>query len=223
MRPNGFLTLIICCAFLSSCGDYLKQKNTEIGENQSTQSNLVSNFASMTASIFSKRCISCHSQYNSYGGVLREIAAIRSAVVTNRMPKNGGPLTDRQKVDLIDWIDRGAPEFDGEPSKPSLPISIEPNWKSISENILFPKCLVCHNPEGQAKFLDLSNRQTIFDSRHRIFGDGSKLLDIDNPQNSYFLNILYDVEPMPPVWSNIPQISNEEFKALSTWIAMGLP
>jgi uncharacterized membrane protein len=223
MRSNGFSTLILCCAFLSSCGDYLKKKNSEIGESQSTQNNLAFNFASMTASITSKRCISCHSQYNSYGGVLREIAAIRSAVVTNRMPKNGGPLTDRQKVDLINWIDRGAPEFDGEPSKPSLPISIEPNWKSISENILFPKCLVCHNPEGQAKFLDLSNRQAIFDSRHRIFSDGSKLLDIDNPQNSYFLNILYDVEPMPPVWSNIPQISNEEFKALSTWIAMGLP
>ncbi len=223
MRSNGFSTLILCCAFLSSCGDYLKKKNSEIGESQSTRNNLAFNFASMTASVFSKRCISCHSQYNSYGGVLREIAAIRSAVVTNRMPKNGGPLTDRQKVDLINWIDRGAPEFDGEPSKPSLPISIEPNWKSISENILFPKCLVCHNPEGQAKFLDLSNRQAIFDSRHRIFGDGSKLLDIDNPQNSYFLNILYDIEPMPPVWSNIPQISNEEFKALSTWIAMGLP
>lgn len=223
MRKFRSLMLIFCCAWLSSCGDYLKQKNSEIGDGLSTKRGLISDFAVIKISILSQRCISCHAQYNTYGGVIREVAAIRSAVAINRMPKNGGPLTDRQKVELFDWIDRGAPEFVGDSPKPPLPISIEPNWKSISENVLFPKCLVCHNPGGQAKFLDLSSRQTIFDSRNRIFVDGSKLFDIDFPENSYFLKILYDEEPMPPVWSNIPKISHEEFIALKAWILMGLP
>jgi hypothetical protein len=223
MRQFGLLILIFWCAFLFSCGDYLKQKNSGIGDMLSSQRGMRSDFAGIKTSIFKDKCISCHSQYNTYGGVLRELGAIRSAVATNRMPKNGGPLTDRQKVELFDWIDLGAPEFVGVSSPPSLPISIEPNWKSISENVLFPKCLVCHNPGGQARFLDLSRRQTIFDSRNRIFGDGSKLLDIDFPENSYLLKILYDGEPMPPVWSNISQISREEFIALKAWIFMGLP
>lgn len=210
--------------FLSSCGNYLEQKKTEPKLAQSEQEQLSSDFASVKELVFSASCVSCHQQYNNYQGIIRELPAIQSAVASNRMPKSGGPLTDNQKAILFAWIAKGAPDQTGSSSEPVPSIKLEPTWKSLSENVIFPKCLVCHNPQGQAKFLDLSNRQVIFDNRNRIFGSGSKFIDFDMPEKSYLLQILNDdEEPMPPVWSNIPRLTKDELETLTLWLSLGLP
>lgn len=218
------LMFFFASMFLSSCGNYLDQKKTEPELDPSTQEKLSSDFSSVNEAVFSVRCVSCHQQYNNYQGVIRELSAIQAAVVSNRMPKSGGPLTDSQKAILFGWIAKGAPDQAGIPSEPNPPVPLEPTWKSISENVIFPKCLVCHNPQGQAKFLDLSNRQIIFNNRNRVFGGGSKFIDLDLPERSYLLQILNDdEEPMPPVWSNIPRLTPDELKTFSQWLSMGLP
>ncbi len=224
MRPIKILTIFISSMFLPSCGNYLDQKTTEPVLNQTAQEKLSSDFSSVKEIVFSARCVSCHQQYSNYQGVNRELSAIQAAVNSNRMPKSGGFLTDSQKAILSAWIAKGAPDQAGSPSEPNLPAALEPTWKSLSENVIFPKCLVCHNPKGQAKFLDVSNRQIIFDNRNRIFGGSSKLIDLDAPEKSYLLQILNDEEePMPPVWSNIPRLTQGELKTLNEWLSRGLP
>lgn len=224
MQTLKKLTIILFGMLLSSCSDYLETKRAGSSINQDAIEKLSSDFTAVNEVVISARCVSCHQQYNSYQGVIRELSQIQAAIKSNRMPKSGGPLTDSQKAILSAWIAKGAPERTGMPSGPNPPTPLEPTWKSVSENIIFPKCLVCHNPRGQAKFVDLSSRQTIFDSRNRVFGNGSKFIDLDIPENSYLLQIVNEnEEPMPPIWSNIPRITADELKTFNQWLRLGLP
>lgn len=220
------LTFFFGSVLLFSCGNYLDRKKADPGLDQTAQEKVPLDFSSVKEIVFSARCVSCHQQYDNYQGVIRELSAIQAAVASERMPKSGGPLTDSQKAILAAWIAKGAPDQSGNPSepRPPSPLPLEPTWKSLSENTIFPKCLVCHNPQGQAKFLDLSSRQIIFENRHRIFGGGSKFIDLDMPEKSYLLQVLNDnEEPMPPIWSNIPRLSADELKTFSQWLSLGLP
>lgn len=215
-------------AFLPSC-NYDVQKNGAGGEVPDLTKSAL-DFSLIQSLIFAPgsagHCIDCHQNYNSYNAVKNELRAISAAINSNRMPKTGGPLSDSLKQTLQAWIDAGAPEKATQAPKDPEPIVLQPNWKSVSENILFPRCLICHNPQGQAKFLDLSSRQVIFQARDRIFGEGAgkKLLDFDSPQNSYLLDVIQDPnEPMPPISSNIPRLNAEEIQVLADWIGLGLP
>ncbi len=145
---------------LSSCNNILNQSETPLAlplknpVQQDTLNSASLDFEAVKISVFKPRCISCHQQYENYSGVIRELTAIETAIKSNRMPKSGGPLSDNQRSLLSNWIAKGAPEKEGDPSIPIQPVVLEPTWKSISENLIHPKCLVCHNPQGQAKFLD---------------------------------------------------------------------
>lgn len=142
------------------------------------------------------------------------------------MPKNAVPLSDNLKTLLQAWVAAGAPETAGGPPSQMTAPPLAPNWDSVSKNIIFPRCIVCHNPSGQAKFLDLSNRLTFFQARNRVFpaAAGVKLIDIDNPASSYFLTVIEDpVEPMPPIASNIPRLNPDQIATLTNWFALGLP
>ncbi|MEQ1664002.1 MAG: hypothetical protein ABL927_01345 [Bdellovibrionales bacterium] len=224
MQNTEKLLLLVACILLSACGNYIEQTDSQSQISKEAQQKLASNFVSVKQFVFSARCTSCHQQYNNYRGVIRELSAIRSAVVSNRMPKTGGPLSDEQRNVLLTWIDGGAPEHIGGPNMPNEPVQLAPNWSSLSENVFVPKCLVCHNPQGQAKFLDLSSRQIIFDNRNRIFANGKKLIDIDVPDKSYLLEIVNDnEEPMPPIESNITRLTEVEISTINDWIGLGLP
>jgi mono/diheme cytochrome c family protein len=223
MRYVELSILIMGTLILSSCGNLFYPTTSPEPLSSSVQEKTSTDFEGVRAAIFSARCVSCHQQYDSYQGVIRELTAIQDAVATNRMPKTGGPLSDDQKALLARWIAEGARENPQEPAPPAKPIQLEANWQSISENILVPKCLICHNPQGQAKFLDLSSRNQIFADRNRLFG-GSKLIDFDSPTESYLMQVIQDTEePMPPVWSSIPRLSEIEVNALIQWISLGLP
>jgi mono/diheme cytochrome c family protein len=182
-------------------------------------------FSALKEAVFGPSCVGCHAQYDSYSGVRREIESIAIAVASGRMPKAGGPLSEDRKELLRSWIAAGAPEFSGQPPSPPEPIDLRPRWEAISANILFPKCLVCHNPRGQARFLDLSSRESIRMAADRPFGsEDRKLIDFLSPESSYLIEIVRDAqEPMPPAWSSIRRLDGSEVGALAEWIRAGLP
>lgn len=99
---------------LSACGAFLNQGLAQMDLNPVAQEKISSDFSFVHRAIFQPRCVSCHQQYDTYQGVIRELPAIQSAVNLNRMPK-GQPLSDDLKLLLNTWIDNGAPE------KPDLP------------------------------------------------------------------------------------------------------
>lgn len=224
MQMLKLLNLFLATVFLSSCGNYVNKKTNEPPLNLTVNVNSLLDFNTVQKAVFATQCISCHQQYNNYQGVIREITAIQSAVASNRMPKTGGPLSESQKTILAAWIEQGTPEQIGIPMEPSLPEVLAPTWKSLSENVIFPKCLACHNSNGQAKFLILSNRQSIFNNRNKTYGGGSKFIDFEFPEKSYLLEVLKDEEePMPPAESNIPRLTKDELIILQQWISLGLP
>lgn len=179
-------------------------------------------FALVRERIFEPRCLSCHVQYGTYQGVRAEMEVIAKAVDSNRMPK-GTPLQQPLKDLLRDWIQDGAPEKIGQAPAP-LPTELEPTWASLSARVLHPRCTLCHNPNGQARFLDLSTRQAVFEARDRVFADGAKLVNFSDPAGSYLIQVVLDeAEPMPPAWSNLPRLSSVEVSVLEEWIGRGLP
>ena len=71
---------------------------------------------------------------------------------------------------------------------------------------------------AKQNFLDLSTRQNFFDQRHNL------LNNFEDVENSYLIEIITDPEePMPPTWSNIERLNEEEVKTLIEWIKKGLP
>ncbi len=219
------LALISAFLFLSACGNYRRLKGGSEKLESSEIEKLSSDFDSVRASVFAPRCIVCHQQYANFEGVKRELSSIQKAVATDRMPKSGGPLSQSQKDILASWIAKGAPNASRGGGDPQVP-QLMPNWASISSEIIIPKCVVCHNPSGQAKFLDLSTRQSIFAQRNKVYAAGSKLIDFDQPEKSYIIQLVTDpIDPMPPPppFSNISRLTQEQVSVLTEWIALGLP
>lgn len=218
----NFFFLSLLGFWLASCGNYLERKGMDELPREGLSLEQI-DFAQVQTEIFQPRCVSCHQQYSSYSGVIRELDAIVTSVQLDRMPKTGGPLSRIQKQVLASWVAMGAPEISGD-SADLDPVLLEPIWSSVFENIITPHCLVCHNPQGQAGFLDLSTRLAIFSMRDHIFGGGKTFLNFDSPEDSYLIEIvLDDVEPMPPIWSNIRRLNESEIRVLTDWIALGLP
>ena len=212
--------------FLPSCGDVTKSKSPLNFESLDGSGSLVNitivDFRVIKSTILGARCISCHKQYDNYENVVLEIATISDAIENNRMPKSG-PLSESQKSLFRAWVSIGAPEKVGDVIKVPLPKEPEANWISINQTIITPKCLACHNTNGQAKFLSLETRQDFFNNRNKMFG-GEKFLDIEEPEKSYLLSVIQDdLEPMPPIWSNINKVTSEEINILKKWISLGLP
>ncbi len=222
LKKMKTLLISLTLGALASCGNYEESKGfVETSSSRAIGAESVT-FTEVKEQVFASSCTSCHVQYDNYESVLKDIAAIRGAVESNRMPKNSGPLTEAQKSLLFAWIDAGAPNT-GADSGPPTRNELAPNWESLSQNIFYPKCTSCHNPNGEAKFLDLSTRQAWFEGRDRDFG-GLTLLDFENPSESYVMKVINDpFEPMPPAYSNIPVLSAEEKDAIEEWIRRGLP
>lgn len=237
----NFVLAILCLSgiFFSSCGNYNSQKNPESAtppgpSAEGKEEDLASSFNSVQTAVFS-RCLSCHQEkFANYPAVIEDLTEISARVQSNNMPKTGGPLTDFQKRVLSRWIAKGAPEFaDSSPLPPVRPPKIppetpppilEPTWKSIQVNILGPKhCVQCHNPKGEASFLDLSGYQAILDQRAKDLGNGP-LFDFEIPEQSRLIRRLEDEDdPMPPLASGASRLTNDELRVLTLWIRSGLP
>ncbi len=229
--PLGpFGILFFASVSLTACFNFTEIKDGALSANDAlldAQSRDQPGFAEVQAAVFAPKCLACHQQYGDYTSVRLELSAILASIQSDRMPKFGGPLSSDQKSLIQRWAELGAPErTEGEASPPSppLPPVLEPTWASISRQIVFPKCLVCHSPQGQASFLDLSTRQAFFEARDQVYGDQQKLIDFVTPERSYLISIVQDPEePMPPTWSNLSRLSVGETSTLLEWIRRGLP
>lgn len=199
---------------LSSCGYYFEK----IGRDEDLalqRSGAAGGFAEIKAAIFEPYCVRCHGQYVNYENVSGELAMILATVNSDRMPKSGGPLPPLLKEQLRRWIAAGAPPEPG--AAAPEPIALSPDYRSLAIHIFSPRCVVCHNPEGQGKFLDLSQRSSIFNERARLF-------NFDDPAQSYLLTVIQDeAEPMPPPSSNLRRLNEQEIETLTEWIRLGLP
>ncbi len=224
--------LLLLLLFVS-CGNYTELKE-EIpsfspggtpGQSAEVEESEIISFAEVKSKVIDSACLQCHPGYSDYDTVKGEIRNILSQVSTNRMPKNAAPLSDELKTLLRTWFAQGTP-LEATPNqdggnKPPTDVQEEEliaTWDSVSKKVIFPKCVTCHNPGGQAGFLDLSSRQAFFDNREFL------LNNFQNPEQSYLIEVITDPEePMPPLWSSFPQVTPEEVEVLKEWIIKGLP
>ena len=207
------LLMILVC----SCGNSIEFKEGRPSPFQGNASLAELNFENISEKILTPKCISCHPGYSDYNTVFGKKDDMLSNILSNRMPKNAAPLEDDLKGLFAAWVQRGAPIGD-DVSQPPVVTNLEANWESLSKKVFFPKCVSCHNPSGQAKFLDLSNRQSFFDNRVEL------LNNFEDPEQSYLLEVMNDfVEPMPPFGSGFDSVTQEEKETIKEWIELGLP
>ncbi len=229
---NETLIAISLFILLTSCGSYFQKKeqlSPAVDNNQqgaAPSEDIV--FETVKKNILEPNCIKCHQNYSFYESVRQNLDSIIQNVETNRMPKNSQPLSDEQKKLLIDWVAGGAKNIisndnQQKPNEPVLDDKLMPTWPSLSKKIFFARCTTCHSPNGEAKFLDLSSRQKIFESYNRKF-EGKALLNFESPAESYLLTVIQDpLEPMPPKSSKFSQLNKTEIEILTEWIRLGLP
>lgn len=144
---------------LTACGYYHEVKDGQSGQGALTGGTM--GFASVKAAVFDPYCIACHGQ-NGAGGVSLETYArvlplkdaIRSSVVSGRMPKRS-TLPEREKSILLAWIDAGAPEnsnlpLDGGGNTGGVPPPPPPpspvlDFATVKSQIFQPQCVGCHS------------------------------------------------------------------------------
>lgn len=210
LRLQLLLTLLLCNV---SCGNPFQTKG--LPEDTVFEAGAVT-FGQVQKAVLTPQCIRCHSDYLDGRNVIAALPRIINRIESGSMPP-GGPRLSSNQIELVkDWA----------LSQTNNARPLAPNWNSIRAQLIGPKCVVCHNPNGQALFLDLSTREAVEEARDRIYGDGQKLIDLDNPLNSYILSIVQDpVEPMPPAppFSDIDRLNENEIEILTEWIKRGLP
>ncbi len=214
---------------LVSCGNYTDFKEEisssspggspgiEAGEERE----LIS-FEQIKNKVLEPSCIKCHVGYDDYTTVKNDITKILSEVSQNKMPKNAEPLSDDLKNLLRNWYTMGTPLEVSDSDEDNLPgdqvQELVATWESVSKRIIYPKCVACHSPNGQARFLDLSTRQKFFENRDYL------LNNFESPESSYLIEVITDpIEPMPPSWSPFTRLTNKEVNILIEWIGKGLP
>lgn len=208
------MTLIILALTLASCGDYYEAKEDGFDVTNVNELNGEINFDKIKNEILTPHCIKCHKGYDDYQNVKNDISKIERAIRTGTMPKNDEPLSTKKHELVLGWI-KGGMKQGNIISPPNN--SDEVIFSNIANKILYPKCVFCHSQDGQASFLDLSNRQSIFEARNG-------LLDFDDPDASYLLEVVKDEqEPMPPSWSGIEKLNKNEIDLLKEWIKRGIP
>ena len=210
LRDIALLFLLI---LMSACGNSFADSGpltvTQLGVNGVT-------FEQLQQEVFVPHCLRCHGNYSSVEAITQALPRIISRVESGSMPQGGPRLSPKLIALLKNW----------RPLDVTTPTALAPTWASLSVNLIGPKCMSCHNPTGQALFLDLSTRQAIFNERNRLSVDDQKLIDFDDPDASYLLVRVKDpLEPMPPLppFSTIPQLTAAEADVLREWIARGLP
>lgn len=218
---SWILSAAVSATALVACGNSIERK-TNGGANETLDLSKPLEFETVKSAVFS-HCTGCHAQYGTYPGVIRQLDEIVDSINKNRMPKFGPPLSAGLKKLLQDWYAARAPEFANKPSNPVVE-ELKPTERSVYDLIINPRCEACHNPNGRAKFLDLSTRQAIWAVRNKVSDSGAKYIDFDSPADSYIIQVINDPdEPMPPRSSNIRRLTEIEVQVLTEWIGLGMP
>ena len=176
---------------------------------------VVLDFPSISASILQPQCVKCHARYDDYAAVVAEWDSIIDSITTGRMPKAANRLQPDQIAVLNAWAANGFPYMVGE--EPPEQIELAPYWASVSERIFQPHCIACHGPNGEADWIDFTNYESILEKKDEFF-------NIAEPRNSYMIEVILDpAEPMPPLESNVPSLSQDQIRVLLDWIGQDLP
>lgn len=206
-----FMMLLI---LLTSCRFPPQGGSLQFEEVNFTQSAEALNFAKVKVDILQPFCLQCHPSYNDYQTVKDQLKDIIASVEANRMPKGGTSLAPALKSLLLQWQQAGAPVDAPLPA----PVELAPNWNSLAKNVFFPKCVQCHNPQGEAKFLDLSTYEALEANKDDLLGG------LENGEHSYLVEVISDPDdPMPPNWTSIEPVSSEELSAIIKWINLKIP
>jgi hypothetical protein len=207
-------------------------------DNPKDDSTVKYSFADIKEFIFKpNNCLECHSHYDDYKSVFRSISSIASTLETDRMPypkskaDDVKPATQDQKKIFLDWIKQGAPKFVNETST-VVDDPLVPNWFSIRNQILGPKCILCHNSFGKRGPKDMST----YKSMQAWSQSNPELFNSTNPLNSHFIGAIlgrvdddeffYDAMPFKSSLDDVqdlPDVTDQEFAVLIEWIRLGLP
>lgn len=214
----NFVIGILALFILMSCGNYEEFKESASSFGSFTPVSGL-DFSDIRKNVLDVSCLQCHRNYERYDAVVKDLEKIMVSVRSDRMPKDRTPLSVEQKTLLFSWAAAGAPRGSAPGDNPgdggALPLA--PTWASVSQNILFAKCVVCHSANGQVPFPSFETRNEMFAVRDQFF-------DFDDPEDSYFLEVIEDpIDPMPPPDSGFEKLSKAEIEVLKEWIRLGLP
>lgn len=147
---------VVLGIILSACGSYQESYNDLNDVNRSAGFKTLS-FEAMTATIFEPKCYQCHSDaHGNKGNVnLERLASVRAAlrdvvadVQSDKMPKDGAPLSPQLKKALTLWAQNGAPEVSKIPfpaADEPLPPPPPPGFDQVNAKIFQPYCVRCHS------------------------------------------------------------------------------
>lgn len=194
-------------------------------------------------------CKDCHAGVNQpYLNNLEDYKAHRDQILLqvneNKMPqvkKGYAPLSDCQKGVLKKWIDLGLPEESTEtfssvpecqattgqpplPPSPDLtPIELLPlNFDNLFTRIIQPKCISCHDSDGDAYLYPFYPYAMILDED---MGSGSdwKAPGVKSKVIRFVTKADDDENLMPPVDSKIERLTPQEIDYIIRWIDAGKP
>ncbi len=178
--------------------------------------------------IFQPKCISCHSNFATYSGLMASGVVIprnptgsllHSKCASGQMPKGGSPLSAEEVTAIYEWISAGAVEFSTTPVAGPIPApapappapapgSISPTYAWINANVFVQRCVICHQGAGAPAGYDLSSFQSV--------GAGGRVMP-GNPGASVLYQRINN-NSMPP---GGPALTAEVKQAIATWIQNG--
>ncbi len=94
---------------------------------------------------------------------------------------------------------------------------VEPNFLSIRDNIIVPKCIKCHNTQGKASDVPFESYEDL------ISGVMYTTVISGQPdESSFYTSLLADASKrMPPKSSSIQPLSDEQILSVRIWIENG--
>lgn len=198
-----------------SCGNSVELKENPYAGFQGQFPVQAIDFDTVKSRVLGPSCTKCHKRYDNYEVVFEQKDRILSAVISGRMPKNA-PALDGELVSVLQsWIDAGAPRGRAVEEEEEV---LEPTWESLNKFVFSAKCSICHNPDGQASFLDLNTKDKFFEQKDEL------LNNFERVRESYLIEVLTSPdEPMPPTWSDLERLSEKEIEVIIKWIENKLP
>jgi hypothetical protein len=170
-------------------------------------------FASLESQILQRYCTTCHAEYKSEEGVLRDIvpgnpgaSKLYQRVASGSMPRGGPRLKGRALTFIERYINTMNPN-----SVVLTPLA--PSWKSLRVNLTQQYCYKCHNPryENDHNFEFPRETLTDFDNYEFVREEAEQSLDEMRRKK------------MPPKKSHLPRPSDEVIDAFEQWIQLGYP
>jgi len=217
---SSFLFLLV----LAACSYRTEHRLEDLGDIFVSQELLTKiSYGEVRDVVFKPSCIACHGDsgnvnLETFESTRPHLEEIRATSLNSRtMPK--APFANLNKTQLqylAAWYQAGTPEFAKDPNPPRPPEVLKPTFASIKANIFVPKCIKCHNPDGNADRVPLETIEDLVKSP----------LEVVIPQNAdesgLILVLLEGARgKMPPENSGISPVSASEIEIIKTWINNG--